>query len=436
MDYISFLSLGINCVACLPDGLNPMETNMEAWKFTIFIEEKMKKINKYTLAFPDHELGHFLENEIARRLGKPRAWRIRWKNFFTLPSDLSSSIYNIKTYYSEDENFETTFSNVFLGATAFPVDGLYEVADVEADLESLYLFGMKKGCLTGYPTLSEHITFKEGQVTLVSGIPSHGKTTLVEAISVNIAKKYGWSFGYFTPSNVPVARFYATMMEKYVGKNFNKKDGQSRISEKEKDEAKKWLQDHFKVILPKEEHGSWTLDAVFELAKQLILRYGIRCLVIDPWNELEQTRASHLTISEYLSSQLNKVRRFAAENGVHVFIITHPNKMEKGVDHQYPIVTPYMLDGGAMWYNKAHNIISVYRNVGKKDSDIADIHIQKISFEEIGKVGRISLRFDYEKRTFVDDIDQLRRESALKTIKKGEEMPSSRAVKLPKEKIE
>lgn len=436
MDYLTFLSMGINNVSCLPDGLNPMETNKEAWKFTIFIEEKMKKIKKYTLAFSDHEIGHSLENEIARRLGKPRAWRIRWKNFFSLPNNLSNNIYNIKRYHSEDKNFEIEFNNAFYGATAFPVEGLYEVADVEADIESLYFFGMKKGCLTGYPTLSEHITFKEGQVTLISGIPSHGKTSLVEALSVNIAKKYGWSFGYFTPSNIPIARFYATMMEKYIKKNFNKKEGFLRIDENEKNEAKKWLQDHFKVILPKEEQGAWTLDAVFELTKQLILRYGIRCLVIDPWNELEQSRASHLTISEYLSAQLNKVRRFAAENDIHIFIINHPNKMEKGADHQYPIVTPYMLDGGAMWYNKAHNIISVYRNVGKKDSDIVDIHIQKISFEEIGKVGRISLRYDYEKRTYIDDIDQGRRESALKNLKKGEEMPSSRTMRIHKERSE
>jgi len=66
--------------------------------------------------------------------------------------------------------------------------------------------------------------------------------------------------------------------------------------------------------------------------------------------------------------------------------------MDKDRKDEYRVPTPYDIAGSAHWRNKADNAITVYRNF---DSDVVDIHIQKIRFKEIGKVGLAQLRYEF-----------------------------------------
>jgi len=54
----------------------------------------------------------------------------------------------------------------------------------------------------------------------------------------------------------------------------------------------RWIEDRFLFI----DHDfddpddDVTLEWIIERAADAVLRYGIRCLVIDPWNEIEHAR--------------------------------------------------------------------------------------------------------------------------------------------------
>jgi twinkle protein len=45
----------------------------------------------------------------------------------------------------------------------------------------------------------------------------------------------------------------------------------------------------------------------------------------------------------------------------------------------------------AAWRNKADNCITVFR---QKDSNEVDIHVQKIRFKDVGKIGMVTLKYD------------------------------------------
>lgn len=364
------------------------------------IESSLNKVQKITIAMPSTELGEALKAELLRRLGKARCWTVSppeqdytWNKFFC---DYGSERFNILVSHSKPT----------------PVRGIFDVDDIEDELDDLYYNGLKKGASTGFPTVDEFYTVVPGQWTVVTGIPGHGKSNFLDAVLVNLAKLHDWRFGIFSPENQPIARHFASIMEKFYGQSFEK-NRQNRISEDQKEEGKAWLKRHFSVILPHEDDSS-TIDGILSLAKVLVYRKGIKGLVIDPWNEIDHSRPSGQTETEYISMVLTKMRQFARNYHVHIWLVAHPAKLYKNQQTgKYPVPTPYDISGSAHYRNKADNAITVHRNVGGVDQDVSDIHIQKIRFKEVGCVGMASLRYNGVEGRFYDDIDQDKRQHAL-----------------------
>ena len=56
-------------------------------------------------------------------------------------------------------------------------------------------------------------------------------------------------------------------------------------------------------------------------------RFGIRGLVIDPYNELDHQRPGAMSETEYVSQMLTKIKRFAQHHDVHVWFVAHPRQM-------------------------------------------------------------------------------------------------------------
>lgn len=412
-DYLALLSAGLDRVVCLPPGLDPALPNAPAWQFAEVWDNEhcLADSDELILAIP--ATARALEEELGRRLSRDRCFRVR----YSLPEELPLGEVPDEEHEGVDvvPDVATAASQLGLDALVdmvsrahpFPVKGIHELDDIDDAFETLYRFGLQPGRSTGFPSLDQFYTVMPGQWTLVTGIPGHGKSSWLDGLMLNLAKREGWRFGIFSPENQPPERHFAGLMEKLLDKPFSEGYAE-RISVAEKNAAKRWLNDRFKVILPDENEGEWSLDAILALAKILVRRYGIQGLVIDPWNEVDHSAAGDKEVS-YLSQALTKIRRFARLHGVHVWIVAHPTKLSKQQDGLYPVPTPYDVAGGAHWRNKADNVISIYRFVGQADQDIADVHVQKIRFREVGRVGLGHLRTNPQTGAWIDDVDYDRR---------------------------
>ena len=378
------------------------------FEYLLNAESELSKVKKFLLAFSNTEHGKRLEEEIARRLGKERCWRVTW------PDSIKDANQMLTAKGPE------AIKDALNKARPYPIKGIFEAIDVSDKIDALYTYGLPRGVNTGWPNMDEYYTVKEGQWTLVTGIPGHGKSNILDAMLVNVASKENWRFGMFSPENQPIERHFANLMEKYADAPFSF-GATSRMTEEIKDQAKEWVGDHFFVILPDEEDGNWSIDGILTLAKALVFRKGIKGLVIDPWNELDHSRAPGVTETEHISQALTKIRQFARSHAVHVWVVAHPAKLYKDADGRYPVPTPYDVSGSSHWNNKADNAISVWRNRGGKDEEIADVHIQKIRFKEVGRVGVVALRFNKTTGRFIDDIDQSKR---MESREKGLELPT------------
>ena len=409
MDTLSLSEAGYNNVIGVPYTPVIKDANYEDnFDYLLSAEPLLAPVKKFILALSSTPQGKKLEEELARRLGKERCWRVTW------PEDCKDANQMLCNKGVEE------LQKIVESARPYPIKGIFEACDVSDKIDALYDFGLPRGAPTGWLTLDPHYTVKEGQWTLVTGIPGHGKSNFLDAMLVNVAEKENWRFGMFSPENQPIERHFANLMEKYADAPFSFGHTE-RMSVETKERAKEWVNEHFYVILPDEDEGNWSVDGILQLAKALVFRKGIKGLVIDPWNELDHSRTSGMTETEHISQALTKIRQFARSHAVHVWVVAHPAKLYKDADGKYPVPTPYDVSGSSHWNNKADNSITVWRNRGGKDEEVADIHVQKIRFKEVGMVGMISLRYNKTTGRFVDDIDQGKRQESLE---KGLETPT------------
>lgn len=270
---------------------------------------------------------------------------------------------------------------------------IVEVSQIFDKIDHLYRKGLQPGISTGWPALDRYYTVRPGEVTLITGIPSHGKSTWNSNLFSNIAMRYGWKLAVFSPENQPLERYAAHIAQLYVQKSFSPHQ-QGQMTEGELEYAKDWMNNHFVFIQPRDDELQFS--SILKKAVICCLRHGIKGLVIDPWNEVDHTRPQGLSETEYISKCLSKLRYFARTYQVHIWLIAHPTKLMKRQDGNYPIPTPYDISGSAHFRNKADCCLCVWRDL---DPDSprkyeTDIYIQKIRFHEVGQLGKVTLTYN------------------------------------------
>ena len=126
------------------------------------------------------------------------------------------------------------------------------------------------------------------------------------------------------------------------------------------------------------------------LLAQVIVRDGIRVLVIDPWNEVEHARPRHENETQYVNRALRQIRRFALKHDVIAIVIAHPTK-EVGKEGRARTPTLYDVEGSAAWYNKPdHGIV-----IDVPDTNTCEtvVWIKKARFSWSGKKGDVTLEY-------------------------------------------
>jgi len=379
LDAMALEVAGYQSVVSVPDGAPAPTAKNYARKFDFLLsaEEYLAPLRCIILAVDNDAPGRTLAEELARRLGPERCYRVTWSSECKDANDVLMS------------HGAEVLHECIAHAQPWPVSGIVTVDMLSASIDHIYEHGMQRGLSTGWTSVDRHYTIRAGEMSILTGVPSHGKSTWLSALMVNLARLHQWRFAVFSPENYPLERYAALLMETYVGVPF---DGEMRMAPFQLEEAKGWLGEHVSFLLPDDETP--TIDTLLALARVQVYRQGIKGLILDPWNEIEHSRPGNQTETEYISHSLTKIRRFARLHGVHVWLVAHPTKLhkaEKG-DYagQYPPPTPYDISGSSHWRNKADACLTVWRDV-EAEGNTVEVHVQKIRFREIGKPGIVDL---------------------------------------------
>jgi len=263
------------------------------------------------------------------------------------------------------------------------------VSSLSSELMELYRGGLPPGFSTGWETLDRFWTVQPGEMTVLTGIPNHGKSTWCDNLLVNLMEDHGLKVGIYSPENYPYSHHLARLAEVRSRKTFIPNHF-LRITEDELREAQSFLSKHMSFINPSRP----TLSRILSCAEQIKNHGGgLDLLVLDPWNEIEHEFGEN-TETQYISDALGKIRRWARKNKVHILIVAHPMKLSRDrKTGEYPVPTPYDINGSANWRNKPDNCLCVWRDLSNP-SGTTDIHVQKVRMKNVGMVGMVELAFD------------------------------------------
>lgn len=276
-------------------------------------------------------------------------------------------------------------------------DAAQTLDDLAGDILDLYETGIQPGLRPPWLSLAPYYTVKPGQVTVCTGCPHSGKSPFINAMALHCAKAYGWPIAWSSPEHLPYHDLAARLFEQYfVHLSFS----EGTIYKMTRADVWKAITDLEKVcyFLPASEKNA-TIQFVLSRCEPLIDK-GLKGLVIDPYGEFEHKRPSGMTETEYVSQLLTTIRLFARRHQIHVWIIAHPTKIQKGDDGNYLLVKPYDIAGSAAWFNKPDNILSIHRT--HEEPDMTQVHVQKVKFREVGHTGSCTLRHDSRTGTFHD----------------------------------
>jgi len=378
MDALSCHVAGYPNTISVPDGAPAPDAGNYQTKFSFLeaAEAFFAQVRTVILATDADAPGQKLMDELARRIGPEKCARVIWPEGI---KDANECLVKMGV---------DALRSRLDGAEFFPVEGIYTGANLTPDLVALYRNGADPGLTFGVPALDDHYRIKPGFVSTVTGIPSHGKSTVLDQLLMWLAVRHDWRFALFSPEQQPLVLHQQQLIEMYTGKPFAEGE-RPRMSEAEMLVANAWVADRFAFILPEET----SIDTILDLARIHIFRTGARGIVIDPWNELEHARPRHQTETEYISDALGKLRRFARLHDIHLWIVAHPTKMRRTDDGDEPIPTLWDISGSAHFRNKADIGLTVWRDL-TKDDDTVELHVTKMRFLAQGKTGHVRFGFD------------------------------------------
>ncbi len=257
------------------------------------------------------------------------------------------------------------------------LEGIFTAEDCGDDLRSLYENGLQRGADTGWENFDEHCTFEPRRLLVMTGRPGDGKSEFTDELVLRLCLRHEWKIAFFSPENMPIAYHLHKLAEKLTGHRFTPGPG---MTEALYGQAVGWLDRNVSHILP--DDGSYGIDHILEKARQVVRRKGVRILVIDPMNRLEQRLEPGQTEMDYITDTLNKLGRFATRNQCLVILVAHPRKVNRNEkDGTRRRVEMNDINGSANFANMSDFCLVVDRNDTKQ---IATIYIEKVRFKHLG----------------------------------------------------
>lgn len=360
IDCLSMVQCGYESTVSVPNGATKSGNKLDYLDRCYGYFENIEEVFIIT----DHdEPGEELGKELARRIGVEKCFRVNLNGF----KDVNEQLCSLGKIDVTDFK-------------AYPITGIYTVED--------HWDGMLNILKNGYPKgwaprgeLGKYISIHPGYMTIITGIPGHGKSEILDQILLQITIDYNIRGGYFTPENWPTEIHLIKIVEKLMGKSAFK------CNELEKVKAKNFLNGKIYWVYPEE---GYSLDVILAKVRQAVLKYGIQWFVIDPWNKLEHQDDS----TSYVSRCLDLISTFNKKNGTHSFIVAHPTKMRMNYDTgKYDVPGLYDISGSANFYNKADIGMCMYKEEQGKNTLV----IQKVKFKFWGDgVGQVSYNWNKE----------------------------------------
>lgn len=381
-DQLSYYEVGYKYAVSVPNGANKSTQGL------IYIDNvinDLEGIKTHYISNDNDEPGRALRDELIRRFGAENCKLIE------LGDCKDANEFLIKHGRDALRGKVTTAKDI-------PLSGIYNLEEDLPGLYDLWENGMPRGLEIGYSKVNQLITWVSSALAVWTGIPSSGKSEMVDDVCEQLNILHGWKVAYFSPENWPTKLHVAKIVSRISGKKYAK----SAMDLHELDTTLDYVRNNYFFINPDNE--DLTVDSILSHAKALIKRKGIKILVIDPWNKLDHKMEGGESETKYISKVLDTLDMFAKKNDILIHLVAHPTKMKKDAAGQLEVPSLYDISGSAHFYNKAFYGLSVHRS-----DDTVLFNILKVKFKHLGESrgGTVVMRYNVKNGRYVEATEQL-----------------------------
>jgi twinkle protein len=378
MDAASLVEAGIPVeqVISVPNGarLRTAEDPAELRGYG-YVQEALRsglnRTKRFVFCGDNDDPGRALRADLVRLFGTARFHYVDWPNGCKDANDV------LRTYGPAALHDLAT-----QGARPWPVDGLYRLEDLP-EPPPLTLWH------PGFAEWESKVHLAPRMLSVVTGHPGHGKTTLFMQIWYQVCKRYGLSAAVASFETRAKPHHRRTLRQLHAGKL------EPAMTEQEIRAADAWIQDHFLWILHPEQRPS--LEWFLEMAEVAVVRHGARIIQVDPWNRLEAARCPGESETEYIGRCLRTLHTFAHDLNCHVQVLAHPSKMDATRKGKAPELED--ISGSKNWDNMVDQGFVVHRpkfiDENGRNTE-AEFYQRKSRFEELGYPCKLKMTFDLQ----------------------------------------
>lgn len=336
LDALAAIQAGFARTISVPNGAPAEETPLDhddegrRYKFLSDAKSLLSDVREIVLATDSDAAGVALMNDLAIRLGKARC---KWLRYPKGCKDLGDAL----RHFGARGVTET-----IARAQWVRVDGIYRMSELPPLPD-------RRAIDIGMPW-----KIRPGDFSVMTGVPSSGKSTVINEVAGRLATLHGWSTAFASFEQQPQLDHRRNLRTWFARRPVYE---QSLAETRAADE---WIDRHFSFIVPSDDDDV-TLPWLLERAAAAVVQHGCRLIAIDPWNEMDHVRPESMTLTEYVGFAIKEFRRMAKKWQVHVMVAAHPAKMKREKDGKYPVPSLYDISDSAHWANKPDVGIVIHR---------------------------------------------------------------------------
>lgn len=368
-DALAALQSGFVRVVSVPGGAPgaPVEGDGK-YGFLVDVLPYLKSCKEIIICTDDDKPGHALLQDLGARLGRGRC------RYVTYPAGCKDLL-DVLLGYGSGAVVEAVMAAKWLH-----VPGLYRMSDLPP-------FPDSEPLCTMIPGMHEHFKLRKGDFTVITGVPSSGKSTFVNDLCCRMAHHHHMPTCFASFEQHPQTDHRRALRTWFIGKK------ESSQSEAEIASADTWIDANFSFVVGDEDEDC-TLDWLLDKLASAVIRYGAEIVVIDPWNEMDHAKDRMVTMTEYTGIAIRTLKKFARKWNVHVMVVAHPSKMLKDKSGSIPCPSLYDIAESSHWFNKPDIGIVVHPEHDDTLGDYTAVHVKKIRYQEkIGRPGVVKLRY-------------------------------------------
>ena len=386
MDALALMQLGFDNVISVANGA---QTDMRS--FQRFRYSHLDPLTTIYLAGDMDEEGEALRQRLAEYFGEARCRIVRGEE--------AKDANDMLMRHGADAVLQCINH-----AQPCPITGVETIGDYRERVMDIWRNGIEPGKRVGWGELDDHVQWEPGRSVVIVGAPNTGKSTFADDLVLNLALQHGWKAALYSPEMFPPERHIERLATAIAGRRFRREVvttergvdyRRTLIPQPMAERILDWLGENIFFVT---EQSGRTIHKLLHRAEQLQQRYGIRQLLLDPFNYIQLpdgAKSDTMKIGDILA----EIELFAHRTGLLVIVVVHPSKPQKGEE----ITSLYNASGSAEFRNRAdYGLVLVNDDEAQRvpgcprNLHLLKVIVDKVRDDQMGRKGICHLSFDPE----------------------------------------